>query len=94
MTQKYRVVLDANNGGGRETRITKRKTSHNFFNNVKYLDEQKLLVKDSTTDAELKNLILTLRFLQITSPLNSLIPVWVTNSFFPLQISNIGTLVC
>lgn len=67
---------------GEEARITKRKTSHNFFRNVKDLDEEKLLVRDR--HIELKNLILTLRSLQITSPLNSLITAWVTNSFFPL----------
>lgn len=67
---------------GEETRITKRKTSHNFFRNVKDLDEEKLLVRHR--HIELKNLILTLRSLQITSPLNSLITAWVTNSFFPL----------
>ena len=80
--------------GGEETRITKRKMSHNFFRNVKDLDEEKHLVRDSPVHIELKNLILTLRSLQITSPLNSLITAWVTNSFFPLQISNIGTLLC
>lgn len=79
--------------GGEETRMIKRKTSHHFFRKVKDLDAEKLLVKGSPTHIELKNLSLTLRSLQITSPLNSLIMVWVTNSYFPLQISNIGTLL-
>lgn len=80
--------------GGEEIRTTKRKTSHHFFRSVKDLDAEKLLVRGSPMHIVLKNLILTLRSFQITSPPNSLITAQVTNSFFPLQISNIGTLLC
>jgi len=94
-TQRYTVTLGANEAGRRRReKITKRKNSHHFFRNVEDLDTEKLFVRGSPMHVELKNLILTLRSLQITSPLNSLIIAWVTNSFFPLQISNTGALFC
>lgn len=70
------------------------KDQHHFFRKVKDLDAEKLLVRGSPMHIELKNLSLTLRSLRISSPLNCFIMIWITNSYFPLQISNIGTLFC
>lgn len=95
LTQRYTVTLDANEGGGRgRDKNDEEKDQHRFFRKVKDLDAEKLLVRGSPTHIELKNLSLTLRSLRISSSLNCFITVWVTNSYFPLQISNIGTLLC